>query len=116
MSTVYILRMPARGICKIGITDNLPRRLKQIASGHTHRVYVHTSARLSDARQIERWLHARYARQRLPQAGSGGTEWFAVHPIRPALWLWVFWTAQALYRAVQIAAIGIAAIALYMLF
>ena len=68
-SIVYVIRERTHGWHKIGITNDWPRRQRELEVGSkTEAVHV---VRVNDARQIERFLHRRFKAQRLPQ-----TEWF----------------------------------------
>lgn len=66
---IYVIRHAVTGLHKIGITNNWERRKRQLEVGaKTTPVHV---ARVNDARQVEKFLHKRFASSRIPQ-----TEWF----------------------------------------
>jgi hypothetical protein len=95
---VYLIRY--KRLTKIGITGNLPQRLSSIRTRKkSARVFLYFP--LFFSRQIERKLHSMYDHLRRPQNENGGTEWFAVHPLRPAFWLVLY----ALYQLFCILAI-----------
>lgn len=84
---------------KIGITDNLGQRLREIRRDSPRaRVFMCFSFiyKRKTVRKIEAALHRRYDHLRRPRSGSGGTEWFAVYPLRPAFWLLLAWLRQLL--------------------
>lgn len=55
---------------KIGVTNNLDKRLKSIRTGNPNKVnYIYTELN-KDAYKLERWLHAQFSKKRLEG------EWF----------------------------------------
>lgn len=72
--TVYIIQDLSSGLYKIGRTNNLNRRMKELGVGKTARLV--DSKQVSDSAAIERAAHKRYRSSRLPQ-----TEYFKLpHP------------------------------------
>lgn len=95
---LYILKGTSRKdgvIYKIGITTDLPARIKSIRS----RSAVKDARKwlilpLWWAKYYEGVLHKHYDHLRRPQEGDGGTEWFKVLPFRPAFWLLYYYLLQ----------------------
>lgn len=109
---VYVLYIPHRRICKIGITGDLKQRLRRIRETHAGAI-VYFAVHLTDARLVERYLHQRYAHRRLSAGGSGGTEWFKIHPIRPAFWLACLRACEIALNVLKLVAVALLAVCLY---
>jgi len=77
---VYIMSCTAfeyLGYYKIGISNDPPRRKKQISASMPGSVNVLHFVRLHKAHGIEQWLHRLYANLNATQSeGDGRTEWF----------------------------------------
>ncbi len=69
---VYVIRENRTGLYKIGITTNLSRRMQQLGVGKTATQV--SSVYTSDAVDMERSLHRKYAANRIPQ-----TEYFQLN-------------------------------------
>jgi hypothetical protein len=67
--TVYVIQDSQSGLYKIGITTNMPRRMRELGVGKTARLVQ--QKQVGDARAVEKALHSRYSSARLPQ-----TEYF----------------------------------------
>ena len=68
---LYLIRCDQNGLHKIGITNNWPKRRRQLRVGETT-TQVHV-VRVNKAEQLERYLHRRFSAKRLPQS-----EWFTL--------------------------------------
>ena len=75
MKIVYILYNPTTNLSKIGITDNIKRRLRQLecSSGTKIELFYHTEL-LNKAKTIEKSLHLYFNSYR--KEG----EYFDIHP------------------------------------
>ena len=67
--TVYVIQDTRTGLYKIGITNNMQRRMRELGVGKTSRLV--DSKPSSNPRAVERAAHQRYKAHRLPQ-----TEYF----------------------------------------
>lgn len=68
-SILYVIRHGETGLHKIGITNDWTRRQKELEVGpKTKAIHI---VRVNDARQVEKYLHRRFAAKRMPQS-----EWF----------------------------------------
>lgn len=76
---VYVINDAAAGSTKIGITGNLPQRIKQLNSTVGRELNYVCIIRTATARAVETALHADFAAMRLPNTGVG-TEWFTLSP------------------------------------
>jgi hypothetical protein len=94
MGLVYVIGNAANNTVKIGYAADLDRRLKELRTAYLPHG-IRASAlialreyRVPHARQLEYFLHAQFARSRLPRegfviqsrrpGGQGWTEWFAL--------------------------------------
>jgi len=80
---------------KIGISDNVGRRTKQIEcslSGDTFEIFI---AKFFFFRKIENFMHFLYQPLHARMAGSVRTEWFWIFlPFTPTILLAIFWILQ----------------------
>ena len=72
---VYVIDDAAAGSTKVGITGNLPQRIKQLESTVGRELNYVCIIPTATARALEADLHTIFAGQRLPNTGAG-TEWF----------------------------------------
>jgi len=101
----YLYVFSSRTTTKIGISGNAPERLADIKR-HDRSARLFFCCRLENAKNSERILHAHYHRyRRIRPNCSGGTEWFAIHPLRPAFWLLYWRIGELIYKSLQILAI-----------
>ena len=68
----YIYVIANQDLTKIGITTDLKRRMKELRPDK-----IHATAWIEDYESLERDLHARYSRERIPQ-----TEYFRLSEIQ----------------------------------
>ncbi len=78
-SYVYVIDDAAAGSTKIGISGNLPQRIKQLESTVGRELNYVCIIPTVTARALEADLHTIFAGQRLPNTGAG-TEWFQLSP------------------------------------
>lgn len=73
-NTLYILRCQDTGLVKIGITNNLKKRMSSIGGSLEH-IF---SVTVDNPRQLEKQLHNQYQQYSVPntKVRSGGTEFF----------------------------------------
>ncbi len=73
-NTLYILRCKDTGLVKIGITNNLKKRMSSIG-GNLEYIF---SITVDNPRQLEKQLHSQYQQYSVPnpKVRSGGTEFF----------------------------------------
>lgn len=71
MKSVYLIRVPS-GYYKIGIAENVRRRLINLQSSNPEPIDLVCAVAVDDARRLEAYLHSTLSKQR----GSGGAEWF----------------------------------------
>lgn len=64
------------GVVKIGVTNNVKKRLQQLQTGNPWRLHAIGIMYRPDAFQYEDWLHERFAKYRMRQDG----EWFDFGP------------------------------------
>lgn len=64
------------GIVKIGVTNNIKKRLKTLQTGCPWRLEVKAMVYRSDSFQYETWLHDHFDRERMRSDG----EWFNFGP------------------------------------
>lgn len=85
---------------KIGITENMPQRLREIRrSMPKHHIRKVLALRVYGARVFEGYLHLFYAILRCPhRRGSGKTEWFwFVFPFTPILQMTIYYLIQRFF-------------------
>lgn len=75
-NTLYILRCKDTGLVKIGITNNLKKRMSSIG-GNLEYIF---SITVDNPRQLEKQLHSQYQQYSVPNpmVRSGGTEFFSL--------------------------------------
>ena len=93
--TVYVIGNDGSGIVKIGFTEDLPRRLHELATSYTppgvNPGQLKALRILKGGRQLEMSLHAKFVQARLRRQGftasgsassngRGWTEWFDLGP------------------------------------
>ncbi len=80
---------------KIGISDNVGRRTKEIEdrlSGDTFEIFA---AKFFFSQKIETFMHFVYRPLHARMHGSGRTEWFWMFlPVTPTILLAIFWVLQ----------------------
>ena len=80
---------------KIGISNSMERRTKDINNSVRGEVYEIFAARFFFARKIENLMHIIYRPVGATMYGSGRTEWFwMLIPVTPTLLLIVIWVLQ----------------------
>lgn len=67
---IYLLRIPEKGIYKIGVAKNVERRLKQLQTGNPEPIILVSKFKSERAYKIESILHRRYSLNRIEG------EWF----------------------------------------
>lgn len=72
--TLYVLKCNTTGLIKIGITNNLTKRVRDIGGNLTHVAHIKTQ----DPRNLEKQLHKHYKEHNVfnPEVSNGGTEFF----------------------------------------
>jgi hypothetical protein len=91
---LYILKAKKRFLYKVGITNNIKRRYKEI--NRNTPCYVILYVPLWFAKDYERYLHNKYRlKNREFGDGSGKTEWFFFYtPFRLMFWLLAFFLIE----------------------
>ncbi len=81
---VYVIDDAAAGSTKIGISGNLPQRIKQLESTVGRELNYVCIISTTTARALEKTLHETFAAQRIPAQRMpnvvGRTEWFNLNP------------------------------------
>ena len=97
MQKLYLLKSRSHFFAyKIGISNNVKRRVAEISKSSKIRVSVVLSMPLLFAYKIEQVLHYIYRYNRVRSIrGNGGTEWFwFVLPVSPVLLILLFFGLQ----------------------
>lgn len=73
-NTLYVLKCTNTGLHKIGITNNLGKRMSSIGGNLEHIYHITTE----NPRDLEKYLHQRYQNYSVfnPHVNNGGTEFF----------------------------------------
>ncbi len=80
---------------KIGISDNVSRRTREIEDGLAGDTFEIFAAKFFFSQKIETFLHFLYSPLHARMHGSGRTEWFWMFlPITPTILLAIFWIMQ----------------------
>lgn len=80
---------------KIGISDNVNRRTREIECGLSGDTFEIFAAKFFFSQKIETFLHFLYRPLHARMAGSGRSEWFWMFlPVTPTILLSVFWVLQ----------------------
>ena len=99
---LYLLKARNRLSYKIGITNNLKRRISEVNRGVKCKLVF--AVPLLYAAKFERYLHKKYKHLRHDLKGTGKTEWFYFWlPVRPAFYMMLFFSSQVAMMGIIVA-------------